>query len=273
MTIPGTKWWTWLSPTWRLRNGPQVPRWRMTWVENRTIPAVIDVRAQEVEQRVLAPRAALVAGDRDGRRSRAPPRCPTSTTPDALARPRGRPAPPDAHDLATQHRARQAERAGTEREGAALVAQRAGGSVVIATVRAGRPPGTSRTMRAGTPHTTLCGRDVARDDRARGDEGLLADLDARQDHRAAAHATRATQAGARHRVVRRAARHRVVVRRHRAGADEDVVVDLGERGDVDVGLQPDARADHDVVVDRRRAADHGVGADRACARARTPGRR
>ena len=41
MTIPGTKWWTWLSPTWRLRNGPQVPRWRMTWVENRTIPAVI----------------------------------------------------------------------------------------------------------------------------------------------------------------------------------------------------------------------------------------
>ena len=96
--------------------------------------------------------------------------------------------------------------------------------------------GTSRTTRAGTPMTTARGGHVARHDRAGGHERLLADLDARAEHRAAADPARAPQPRAAQRVLRAVARHRVVVRRARAGADEHVVLHHGERGQVDVGL-------------------------------------
>ena len=73
--------------------------------------------------------------------------------------------------------------------------------------------------------TTARGATSLRDHGAGGDEGLLADLDARDEHGAAADAARPPQHGAAQGLPRRVAGHRVVVRRHRAGADEDVVLD------------------------------------------------
>ena len=59
------------------------------------------------------------------------------------------------------------------------------------------------------------------------------------------------------------AAHGVVVGGQDAGAEEHVVLDDAEAGDVDVGLDLDARADDDVVVDGRAAPDDAVGADAA----------
>ena len=71
---------------------------------------------------------------------------------------------------------------------------------------------TSRTTRAGTPITTRARGHVARDDRAGRHERLLADLDARREHGAAADPAGAPQRSApRDGHLGRVARHRVVV--------------------------------------------------------------
>ena len=117
--------------------------------------------------------------------------------------------------------------------------------------------------RAGTPMTTRARRHVVGDDGAGGDEGLLADLDARHEHGGAADPARAPQDRAAQRRVGRVAAHRVVVGGQHAGAEEDVVLDDAEAGHVDVGLDLDARADDDVVVDGRAAPDDAVRRRRA----------
>ena len=68
-------------------------------------------------------------------------------------------------------------------------------------------------------------RDVVGDDGARGDERLLADLDAGHEDGAAADAAGAAQGAALKRRAGREAGHRVVVGRRHARADEDVVLD------------------------------------------------
>ena len=85
------------------------------------------------------------------------------------------------------------------------------------------------------------------------------DLHSRDEDGAAADAARAAQRGP---FERASAVHRVVVRGHRAGAEEDVVLDDRPGGHVHVRLDPDALADRHVVVDRAAAADDGPGADR-----------
>ena len=110
--------------------------------------------------------------------------------------------------------------------------------------------------------TTLRARHVGGDDRAGGDERLLADLHARHEHGAAADPAGAPQRRAAQRHPLRVARHRVVVRRHRARAEEDVVLDDAVGRHVALRLDPHARADRDVVVDAGRAPDDGVRADR-----------
>ncbi len=106
-------------------------------------------------------------------------------------------------------------------------------------------------------------RDVFRDDRARADERLLADLDARAQDRASADARAAPDRRPRDELVAPlGAAHEVVVRRHDAGSDEDVVLERGVGGDVRLRLDLGQRAHRRVVLDQRAAAEHHVVADR-----------
>ena len=76
--------------------------------------------------------------------------------------------------------------------------------------------------------TTARGGHVVGDHGAGGDERLLADLDAGHEHGAAADPAGAPQGRAAQLLVGGVAAHRVVVGRHRARADEDVVLDDAE---------------------------------------------
>ena len=122
--------------------------------------------------------------------------------------------------------------------------------------------------------TTARGGHVAVHHRAGGDEGLLADLDAGREDRAAADAARPPQDRAAQR--RRPGPWRAMVSSfvgHRARPDEHVVLDDGERGDVDVASASRTRSPiAHVVVDEEPRPTTRARAD-ARARARRTGRR
>ena len=170
---------------------------------------------QQVEERVLARRAAAVAGGDDL---------------DRLAQRLGRlllrmarAQPSPLGELAT---ARSRATAAPASTCVPRSARRWRRRRLRTIARAAARSGTWRTTRAGTPMTSARAGTSFGDDRAGGDERLLADLDARHEHRAAADPARAAQRRARAAARRgRWRRHRVVVGRHRARADEDVVLD------------------------------------------------
>ena len=113
-------------------------------------------------------------------------------------------------------------------------------------------------------------RDVARDDRARRDERLLADLDAGREQDPAADAACAPQHGTAQRARPAEARHRVVVHRHDAGADEDVVLDDDPAREPGVRLDAHPRADaprpaRSRCHARRRSARRSLAPSRTCA--------
>src|SRR5215207_11729808 len=72
--------------------------------------------------------------------------------------------------------------------------------------------------------------------RPRGDERLLADLDAGADDGAPSDPAGAAQDGAAQALPRRMPTHRVVVGEHDSGAEEDVFLEHAAAGDVAAGL-------------------------------------
>ena len=100
-------------------------------------------------------------------------------------------------------------------------------------------------------------------ERAGSDERLLADLDARQQHRRPADARATSDRRALDQLVPALGpTHQVVVRRDDAGRDEDVIFERAVRRDVGVGLQLAASPDRGVVLDRCAAPDHAALPDR-----------
>ena len=106
--------------------------------------------------------------------------------------------------------------------------------------------------------------------RAGADEGLLADLDSREEHRTAAHACAAAdRRAAPEDVALLGPAHQVVVRRDDAGRDEDVLLEDRVGGDVGIRLDLRPGAHGGVVLDERaHAHDHLVAELAALADAR-----
>src|SRR5205085_6119410 len=111
----------------------------------------------------------------------------------------------------------------------------------------------------GTADDELARRDVPRDDGARPDERLLADLDAgTQDGSAADPRAAANRRSLHQRPAFLGPAHVVVVRRDDARRDEHVLLERGVRGDVRLRLDACSRADSAVVLDQRAAAENAV---------------
>ncbi len=110
--------------------------------------------------------------------------------------------------------------------------------------------------RAGLPTTTACGGTSSRTTAPAPDEGLLPDLDPREEHGSAADSRAAADRGAfAQGVPRLGSPHEVVVRRDDAGRDEDVLLQGRVGGDVRVRLDGRPGAHGRVVLDERAAAD------------------
>ena len=247
----------WRWPIRRLRNGPT----RRPPPQQVGDPARErerrDERREQVEQRVLAPRRLAVAGHR--RRDRLAGRLGrgvehASVSPGSGAEPRRQMRPNSASSAAavTAYAATpERDRLALDRGEAALAG---GGLSAHRSISSSSP--TSPTLRAGTPITSARGgtsrvttAPVATN--ASSPISIPGRIRTPPPTRAGAPDRRADDL-----VVRRVARHRVVVVGEHARAEEDVVLEHGERGHVAARLDPAARADHDVVVDLAAAPDH-----------------